>query len=237
MKHTRVGKTSVIFLASIIALAMSGATYALWYEDLYIWTDVYPGEVDWEFYNENWDLFPNLPPTFTHQDVGPDPGWGKDVGSNWAEFLDLDDDDDYETMHLVLDNVYPGYYDHFSFVVHCNGNIPIHIWRVQFEDINGNILQFEYYHNLGDEGVIVDAMYDDGWAYLDISGPDGMPDGEYDVRVYWGDCFGDQLHYCDTRDISFGILILQPCPQNAHLELRIKYTACQYNEYVPGPIE
>jgi len=234
MKHKRIGKTSVILLVSIIALAMSGATYALWYEDLYIYTDIETGEVDWEFWNTAWYLDPTHsdPPWFEHGDIGIDPGNTKDVGSNWAEFFDTDGDGDNDTMHLVLENVYPYYYDHFVFQVHCNGNIPIHIWKVYFTDMEGNIYQFE---NL--EGDILDAMYENENAFLDISGPDGIPDGQYDLFISWGDNFGLQMHYCDYADISFSIHVLQPCPQNAHLEFFIKLAACQYNEYVPGPID
>ena len=59
MRQNRIVKTIVIFIASIIALAMSGATYALWYDDLYI--DIYAetGDVEWEFYNRLWEFFPD----------------------------------------------------------------------------------------------------------------------------------------------------------------------------------
>jgi hypothetical protein len=224
MKHKRIGKTSVILLASIIALAMSGATYALWYEDLYIYTDIETGEVDWEFWHPSWYVTPGIPefPLFIHEDNGIDPGWTKDVGSNWAEFLDLDEDGDFETMHLVFENVYPGYWDHFTFSVHCNGNIPIHIWKVEFTNLDGTIIYGTFYDsNTASQGI-----------YIDIDGSGGD-----DVWIWWGDNFGDQLHYCHSRDLSFIIQFLQPCPQNAHLDLVIHYVACQYNEYVPGPIE
>jgi hypothetical protein len=237
MKHKRIGKTSVIFLASIIAVAMSGATYALWYEELNIYTDVYTGEVDWEFWHTNWYIKPGVPefPWFVHGDIGPDPPLEtKDVASNWAEFFDTDDDGDFDTMHLVLENVYPYYTDHFVYQVHCNGNIPIHVWRVQFTDMENNIINFVL-----PNGTVLDAMYkiQHELAYIDITGPDGVPDGEFDIFIAWGDNFGTQLHYCDYLDMSFSITILQPCPQNAHIEFLIKLSACQYNEWVPGPIE
>ena len=213
---------------------MSGATYALWYEDLYIYTDIYTGNVDWEFWHTNWYLQPGVPefPWFGHGDNGIDPGYTKDVGSNWAEFFDTDDDGDFDTMHLVLENVYPYYYDHFVFQVHCNGIVPIHIWRVQFTDMQGNVIEFT-----DQQGNILDAMYANKNAYLDITGPDGVPDGQFDLLVAWGDNFGLQMHYCDYADMSFIIHILQPCPQNAHIEFLIKLSACQYNEYVQGPID
>ena len=226
MKHTRIAKMNVIFLASIVALAMSGATYALWFEDLYIWTDVETGEVDWEFWHTSWYVTPGVPefPYFGHSDFGIDPGWTKDVGSNWAEFFDTDDDGDFDTMHLVLDNVYPYYWDHFVIQLHCNGNIPIHVWRVQFTNM--------------DESIVYDTIYANKQVYLDIGGPDGpdIPDGEADLLVAWGDSFGTQMHYCDYVDLSFSIHILQPCPQGVNLEFLIKIAACQYNEYEPGPI-
>jgi hypothetical protein len=236
MRRNRKAKTTVIFIASIIALAMTGATYALWYEDLYIWTDVHTGEVDWEFWHTNWYLEPGDPeqPHFGHDDHDIDPGKTKDVGSNWAEFFDTDGDGDFDTMHLVLENVYPGYYDHLVYQVHCNGNIPIHVWRVQFTDLDGNIIPFTLL-----DGTVLDAMYttQDELAFLDISGPDGVPDGEFDLFIPWGNNFDAQMHYCDYLDMSFSIHVLQPCPQGAHLEFYIKQTAVQYNEHVYGPID
>lgn len=227
MKHKRIGKTSVVLLVSIIALSMSGATYALWYEDLYIYTDITTGEVDWEFWHPSWYVTPGVPefPLFIHGDEGIDPGWTKDVGSNWAEFFDTDGDGDFDTMHLVFENVYPYYYDHVAFALHCNGNIPIHVWKVEFSNMDGT--------------VVYETIYANGNIYLDIGGPDGpdVPDGEPDVFIWWGDNFGLQMHYCDSADFSFNINILQPCPQGVTLQFLVKITACQYNEYQPGPID
>ena len=84
---------------------MSGATYALWYEDLYIHTYAESGEVDWEFWHTNWYLKPGVPeqPYFGHSDFTIDPGWTKDVASNWAEFFDTDEDGDFDTMHRMIE--------------------------------------------------------------------------------------------------------------------------------------
>jgi hypothetical protein len=227
MKRSRIAKTMVIFIACIIALAMSGATYALWSEELHLDIDIQTGEVDWEFWHPSWYITPGVPefPLFIHGDTGIDPGWTKDVGSNWANFFDADGDGDFDTMHLVFENVYPYYQDHFAFAVHCNGDIPIHIWKVEFTNLDGSI--------------IYETIYENGNIFLDIGGPDGddIPDGEADIFIWWGDNFGTQMHYCDSVDISFNVNILQPCPQGANLQFLINVVSCQYNEYVQGPID
>ena len=48
-------KLGAIFLVSVLAIAGAGAAYALWFEDLYIWTDIWTGEVDVEWSVGYWD--------------------------------------------------------------------------------------------------------------------------------------------------------------------------------------
>jgi hypothetical protein len=238
MNNDQIAKIIIIFIVIIIAFATSGMTYALWREDFNVLTDTYTeeGEVDWEFWHPNWYITPGFPedPLFIHGDFGIDPGWTKDVGSNWAEFFDTDDDGDFDTMHLVFENVYPYYNDHFAFALHCNGEIPIRVWRVQFTDLEGNIIPF-----ILPDGTELEAMYSiqDELAYLDISGPDRIPDEKPDIFIWWGDNFGTLLYYCDSADFSFHLTILQPCPQNTHIEFLIKITAVQSDIYIPGPID
>jgi hypothetical protein len=221
MKHRRIGKTSVIFLVSILALAMSGATYALWYEELYIYTDIETGEVDWEFchpkwYNDNPDDDPPFP-LLIWGDHGLDPPlYTKDVASSSFEWWDSDNDGDIDRLNLSFNCVYPYYSDHFAFALHCNGCVPIHVWKVEFTNADGSI--------------IYETIYANGYYYLDLTGPNGIPDGQDDIEIWWGDNFGTQLHYCDSVDESFDITFLQPMPQNAHLELVMSIVAHQYNE-------
>jgi hypothetical protein len=228
MRRNRIAKSIVIFIASIIALAMSGATYALWYEDMYIYTDVETAEISWEFWHPSWYDNPGVPPfpLLIWGDHGLDPPlYLKDVASSSHWFDDSDDDGDFDTLYLIFQNVYPYYEDHFAFAVHCNGILPIHIWKVEFSNYDGT--------------VIYGVLYANGNVYLDIGGPDGpdVPDGEPDIVIWWGDHFGEQLHYCDSADLSFNFKVLQPCPQGVLLELLIRIVAVNYNEYEAGPID
>jgi hypothetical protein len=221
MRHNRIAKTAVIFMASIIALAMSGATYALWSEDLYIYTDIETGEVDWEFWHPSWgneDPNDDAPfPLLIWGDHGLDPPlYQKDVASSSFDWWDSDDDGDFDRLNLTFDCVYPYYEDHFAFAVHCNGCVPIHIWKVEFTNADGSI--------------IYGTLYANGYVYLDLSGPNGIPDDQADIEIWWGNHFGYQLHYCDSVDESFNIRFLQPMPQNANLELVMRIVAHQYNE-------
>lgn len=210
---TKTGKLATLFIVSIMALAGASVGYAMWSETLYIDGWVQTGEVDWEYWNY-WTQS-NIDPTFTHDDHGIDPDFTKDVASNSGTFIDSDGDGDPDTMQLTILNAYPLYHDHISFWVHCNGNIPIHIWKVIFRDSSGNEIE---------------TLYQTGNVYLDLSGPNGIPDGEYDILILWGNSFGTQLHFCDSTDMSFGFVIQQPAPQGKTMTFTIEIVAGQYNE-------
>jgi len=206
----KTGKIAVMFIVSIMALAGTGAAYALWSETLTITGTATTTELDWEFYNPLWPVDPTLPPLFGNLDHGIDPFLTKDVGSNDAEFFDTDGDGDYDKMVLTITNAYPQYNDHIVFAVHCNGQLPLHIWKVVFK-------------NMADQEV--ETLYANGDVYLDIDG-----DGDADIWITWGDNFGLQMHYCDWTDMSFNFYILQECPQGVPLTFTIEVVAGQYNE-------
>jgi len=195
-------KFGLLLLAVVLALGTMGVGYAMWYEDLFIEGTVYTGEVDWEFYNI---YDPTQPPECTQDDVGVDPGNDKDVGSTAWKFYDTDGDGDYDTLEILVSNAYPFYRNHMSTWVHCNGTVPI---------------------------IIVGA-----WVSFNDGPEIWMPVGQWvynadsSLRVNFGDNYGDQLHFCDSRDISFAFELLQPAQQDAIYTFSIRYMAVQYNEY------
>ena len=212
MKH-RINKMAAIFIASIFALSGLGITYATWTDTVIIDGTVTTGELKWE-----------LVQPISHADFGLD--WNcffdlnggqwvlmdKDVGSTSAI---LEAGDHPHVMTVTIDNAYPYYGNHISFVVHNYGSIPLIIWKVDF------IV----------DGEIIETIYaPDQYVYLDLD-----DDKEDDFEIWWGNSFGDQLHFCQSRDISFKILVLQPAPQNSHLTFDMEYVAIQWNEYTSGP--
>jgi len=140
---------------------------------------------------------------------------GKDVGCTDVQLSDSDGDGDYDTMNITIHNAYPWYYTHVAWSITNDGTIPIKIWRIIITTINGN----QTYYEVNAAGV------EDG-AYLDLDG-----DGQADVRMWWGDNFGVQMHPNDSLDMSLDIVVLQEAPQNADLSFSITLQAVQWNEY------
>lgn len=208
-----ISKLSAIMIGLIIGLSISGIAYAHWQETLYIDGTVYSGELDWEYwdyYNEN-----NINPTFTHDDHGIDPDWDKDVASNTGTFSDSDFDGDPDTMTLTINNAYPQYHDHISFWVHCNGNIPLKIWKADILDAGGNIVE-----------TLDENNPSPGWVPIDIGGT-----SDPDIEIKLGNGWSTQMHYCDEHDFSFGFKVLQTAPEDATLTFSIQLVAIQFNLY------
>ncbi len=212
-----------IILVAMLTVAASITAIAMWQDVVKVNTYVETGELDWEFLNG----------TLAYKDAcGLQPGYGKYRGNDWngfagngsavqvdkdvgctkAVFDDMDGDGDYEVLNVTLENVYPYYYTHIAFKVHNNGDIPIKIWRII---VSNGTHEFTYYTSSDAHGV-----------EYDLNG-----DGKNDIRMWWGDNFGEQLHYCDSRDISFDLMVLQGASQNTTLVLTIYLEAIAWNEY------
>ena len=91
-------KIGAVFLISMIALAGTGAAYALWYEDLYLYVDIYTGDVDVE-----WSLY-------DYYDEGDD----KQISDIEAEII-ATGDPDLNILRVWIYNAYPcvDYYVYF----------------------------------------------------------------------------------------------------------------------------
>lgn len=215
-----------------VALASTLLTgYALWSETLKVNTYVDTGELDWEFVNG----------TVIYTDAcGLQPGYGyfggndwnasylpqpgavqldKDVGCTNVSLIDSDGDGDSDTMNITLSNVYPWYYTHVAFKIHNDGTIPLKIWRVRISNGTHTWTFYELNEQVLQQGLEVD-----------LNG-----DGKNDVLIWWGDNFGEQLHPCQSVDISLDLTVLQDAPQSSTLTLYIYLDAVQWNEYSPGP--
>lgn len=207
MKQTT-ASLATLFVVSTLALAGANIVYALWSETLTINGSITTTELDWEYLDPTTGL-----PSYTQGDIGPDPfsdgTYGKDVASTTGEFFDTDGDGDYDTLEVTVDTAYPRYYNDISFWVHCNGHLPLHIDHVNFVV----------------DGTVVETITATGDVYLDLDG-----DGQDDIRIYWGNNFGLQMHYCDYVMLSFAFEILQQAPQGETLTFAIEIVGVQYNE-------
>jgi len=211
MKH-KINKMAALFVVAIFALSGLGMAYAAWTDTITIDGTVQTGELKWEFqgpviqYDSGFD-----PNCFFDLYDGTWVTMDKDVASTQISI-----DADTQFMTVTVDNAYPYYGNHIAFKAHGLGSIPLRIWKVNFW-YNGNIIETIYDH--------------DQYIYLDFDG-----DGADDFQIWWGNHFGSQLHFCSKVDISFEILVLQPCQQSQTYIFDIELVGIQWNEYVQGPL-
>jgi hypothetical protein len=138
MKTAKIG---AIFCISVMALAGTGAAYALWFEELHLWTDIYTGTVD-----VDWSL----------GDYWIDQG--KPVSTIYAEILDWDpDDNNYnDWLRITIKDAYPCVYYNVNFDIHCVGTIPVHFTPFT---INTNLPADSYdFEVLSDSGVLLENI-------------------------------------------------------------------------------
>lgn len=120
------GKTAVLFMSSVVALAGIGASYACWYDDLYVDGTIETGDLEWviEWYHISddndidWNCGDGFENPLPHE-------VDKDVGYMTATLSD-----DKKTLDVLFHNTYPMYYGHVTFWVHNVGTIPLHIDHV-----------------------------------------------------------------------------------------------------------
>ena len=138
----RINKITVIFIISLFALSSIGIAYAAWTDTIFIDVNVNTGELKWEFWTDPWwqdSSAPNGNYLDPPHDYNVDPNYGFfDEDGNWVQPFRVDKNVGWGTAevldeihdHLVridLHNVYPGYWNHLFFSVHCYGSIPMKI--------------------------------------------------------------------------------------------------------------
>jgi len=221
--------TIVVIIAALILL--SASAIAMWSQTLNVNVYASTSEVDIEIvngtvlYNDACGLVPGYG-FFGGNDWNttwyPNAGatqLDKDIGCTNVSLIDSDGDGDFDTMNITLVNVYPWYYTHIAFKVHNNGGIPVRIWRVILSNGTHNFTYYELNEQELHQG-----------EEIDVTG-----DGKPDLTVWWGDNFGEQLHPCESADISFDITVLQEAPQGSTLTFTLYLEAVQWNEYVVPP--
>jgi hypothetical protein len=111
MKNKMIGVAAVL----LIALMLAGVSYALWSKTIYIYGDVYTGDVDaavgetfsWEAYDADGNVIPREKKTMT---------------------VDIYRDEDPQIFHVEIDDLYPCITIHINFEIWNTGTVP---WIVQ----------------------------------------------------------------------------------------------------------
>jgi len=201
-------KLGAIFLVSVIALAGAGAAYALWYEDLYIWTDNETGNVDVDWSIVGYGSNQEKPVSTFDLRIG-----------NWAT---PEDADATSTIRFWIYDAYPCVEYWFKFDLHCVGTIPVH-----FEP-------FVIYDS-GFYPMLDEAWIEEKGIYINyIERADGTTDTFTDPGVLIEYI---QLHEGDVAYGTFMIHFNNQLPQSTTFYYDLHSRAHQYNELNWGPPE
>ena len=133
-------KLAAISLVIAIALSMFGFVYAAWRDYICIGGTVNMGSLTLAFSTYEtpscveYNLNPNPPPEWIQGEVE-----GKDV-ANCSAYYDPDSlivdehtgKEGYKRLIIEVNNAYPGYAVHTTFIVHNIGTVPIMIYGVSF---------------------------------------------------------------------------------------------------------
>jgi len=178
-------KFAAIPILLIFALAITGFAYAHWAKKLTITGNVNTTELDWEFRTPISCLDgPGV------KDYAGDCEWNiwqgdKDIGGpTTLELVDTDGDGDKDQLNVILQNVYPWYFEAITFHVRNNGEMPLEFKKVI---INGQ-----------------EFTSGTPTVFLDLNN-----DGLDDIKIKYLNNLGKQLHPNDWIEVSIFILILQ----------------------------
>jgi len=207
-------RIGLLCLALVLALGALGVGFAMWFDTVTVTGTVNTGDVAWE-----------VEGPLTNSDSLGTLDWNCFFDLNGGDFVQMDKDvgetevaivDDH-TFSVTIHNAYPYYTSHVAFKVHGLGSIPLRIWKAEFYD---------------DSGALVDTIYtSDQYVYIDFD-----DNGDDDFEIWWGNGFGVQLHECDKHDISFDMLLLQPALQGQTYHFTVRLYAIQWDEYTAGPL-
>jgi hypothetical protein len=245
----RLGKTGLIMLTLVLALAITGAGFAKWSDTVTIEGTVNTGTVKVGIYDVGtYDPGPNflekggaLFPEYSPKDGTADPAYkpghneeGKNVASHnsendgeyvctkviWGEKYDL-------VTHVTetIANAYPYYKSGTTLLLGNCGTIPVRIDDINLKYIDGNETLLDYLTFLGAKVV----EFDENGKWVTDFGVEGGTWKNLEEALY---CY--QLEPCHTLWVDFGFYfeekVNKVMPQGAKVSFTIDVTCSQWNE-------
>jgi len=221
-------KIGLLALVLVLALGSLGLGYAHWSDQLYINADVEAGSLTLAF-----DFVE--PPLCAEYYLDPATGqlvpgeWmGKSVGDcdSWFE----DDIEDvhtlkkgYRKMWIVVENAYPQYIVHTTFIVHNIGTIPVHIIGFDLSDVTGE-LNFEWTTPPPASPAV--GFF---WKDLNANGVyDGPEEEIINVEVVNFVCI--QLDYCESTKGEIDLEFKQPLEECHTYYFEVEIEGVQWNK-------
>lgn len=151
---------------------------------------------------------------------GPDPKMrhDKDVGECLAKNADEDlEQVGNQNAEVEIIDGYPSYFCTAWFRVHNNGSIPVKVRRIDIADPEGNLIV---------EGVEPSVIYS-----LDLTGPDGEPDGLPDLDLHLTDIeLKQQIDPSQVVLMDLEMHLKQGAPANSTFSFELLLQLAQWNE-------
>jgi len=214
-------KTSLLLVLAVIATALTGAAYSLWYEDVAVNAQVATGNLDVTF--SRFQCLENEDIDFAGQNFDDGYLYGaKEVGSFTASPNPADN------LTLTITNAYPGYAVDCKIDVQNIGNVPIHIEREYFDFDLDNDGQFDDLH--------IECVANDGFQQPDcynvnfVTDPWTSTANSAPIYVRWVNGLGCQLHTGVRNAGDLFIGVRQPAAENTTYRVRMTIQANQWNE-------
>lgn len=232
-------KVALLAGAIMLALAVSGFTYAFWTDHVEIVAEMTTGTFGWEMTLDGTYVNPN-------QDT-------KGIVTHWGDLIDLDGDQRPDKVIWVVEDLYPGILAEMLWDIHFYGSIPGHIEDVYVElrvtEADGTETTYNEY-NLPDWFYIMFRMRGTGsWdppADLNLDGTSRKV--TLIGLIEWLE--DSQWHQSESLGVSTWVELVEPGmtygdgtpipvssepPQGAVLRLEIGIDGIQYNAGPGGP--
>jgi len=222
-------RIGLLCLALVLALGTIGVGYAMWSDQVVIEGTVDTASLTMGFQELNvWE-----DPEVEGKDVGSISGYlDVEKGSHWVEdpsgghFVPI-----YDQAVISVNNAYPCYWGHITFIVANGGTIPFVITGIELADPTGE-LQFEW-----KTPPPASPAYGFFWKDLNGNGVydppvanDPFQPGELIIWVKYVDNIGKQLEPCDEAKSELDLHVEQAAEQGHTYSFVATITAVQWAE-------
>lgn len=151
---------------------------------------------------------------------GPDPKphYDKDVAQCFANLADKDlEHEGEQNAEVKIENGYPSYFCTAWFRIRNSGSVPVKVRRFDITDDQGR--------------VIVEAAQPGAIYELDLSGPEGVPDGKPDLDLHITDIeLKQQIDPTEEALMDLDMHIRQEAPQEKAFAFELLIELAQWNE-------
>jgi hypothetical protein len=210
-------KASLLTFAAVVALALIGAAYALWFENLDLTASVTTGTLDGSIVCESPaenEVNPFWSTIHVPEKFYPDPG--KEVGE-----IVSSQSIDPQTFEITVSGAYPGYMIDCETHLTNTGTVPWHIeWEQIVVQLDSTVIETSTCDPLN--------QFSQGFCYVgtpDPFNPDADP-----IYVKFPDFRGCQVHTDNDKTGSLFIGVNQSAQEATTYTVLMRFRVVQWNE-------